>query len=159
MPNPFQNAKASTESEAPAAGTFQRPASSDKPAAKSKDPFARPTGGGDQTKITEDLGSLLVVRLKGIERDFQTAYGPCDTAEADWIVCDGENAGETRTDGRIFNRPLVKDLAKLQPGGLLVGRLMKGTAKTGQSEPFIFQDFDEEEEELARQCAESVGWI
>lgn len=161
MGNPFAQAQAKSETkdEAKPTPTMSRPASSDKPAAKGRDTFTRPSGGGDQVKIKEDLGSLLVVRLESIERDFSTEYGLVDAARADWIVCDGDNAGETRTGGMIFNTPLVRDLARLQPGGLLVGRLMQGDAKPGKSAPYIFQDFTDEEEALARECVETVGWV
>lgn len=161
MANPFASAQAknSAPKEDKPAPTMSRPESSDKPAAKGRDPFTRPSGGGDQVKIKEDLGSLLVVRKIGVRENMSTAYGITDAVEADWLVCDGDNAGEVRTGSLIFQGPLVRDLKRVADGGLLVGRLMLGEAKSGQSAPYIFQDFTDEEEDLARECVTSVGWV
>ena len=160
MSNPFKSAGSATK-EAPKASTgITRPESSDKPAAKAtkKDPFARPTGGGDGAKIQDDLGSLLVVRPTEFLEGMDTSVGSTDAVRADWLVCDGDNAGEIREGALIFNKPLVRDL-KRAVGGLFVGRLAMGNKEIKGNKPFIFQDFNDEEQALAVECAESVGRI
>lgn len=124
-----------------------------------KDPFARPSGGGDGARIKEDVGSLLVIRMKEYKASVDTVHGETAAVSADWLVCDGENKGETRLDGLIFNRPLVRSLQDLEKGALFVGRLELGQAKPGKNAPYIFVDVDDDELPLARECAEAVGWL
>lgn len=162
MANPFKTAGATTTKDAPASKpAMTRPESSTKAEEKTapkKDPFARPTGGGDGARIKDDLGSLLVLRPTEFLENFTTSVGSGDVIRADWLVCDGENAGEIREGALIFNAPLVRDL-KRAVGGLFVGRLEMGQKEIKGNKPFIFVDYSDEEEALARECAESVGWI
>lgn len=157
MSNPFsKTAPAATK----ATATMTRPESSTKAEAApaKKDPFSRPTGGGDGAKIKDDLGSLLVVRPTELLENFTTSVGTSDTIRADWLVCDGDNAGEIREGALVFNAPLVRDL-KRAVGGLFVGRLEMGQKEIKGNKPFIFVDYSDEEEALARECAESAGWV
>lgn len=163
MTNPFKKTAAPAATGG-ASATISRPESSDKPPAKAvtaRDTFARPKGGGGSS-IKDDMGSLLVVRPTDFLKDYTSSVGTGDVVRADWLVCDGENAGEIREEGMIFNRPLVRELARVireNPGGLFVGRLSLGAREIKGNKPFIFQDFTDEEHALAVECAKSVGWI
>lgn len=161
MANPFsKNAGTTTATKVEEKPAMTRPESSTKAEkdAPKKDPFARPTGGGDGARIKDDLGSLLVLRPTEFLENFTTSVGSGDVIRADWLVCDGENAGEIREGALIFNAPLVRDL-KRAVGGLFVGRLEMGQKEIKGNKPFIFVDYDDDEEALAKDCAASVGWI
>ena len=167
MSNPFVKSSGTTatppKASASAQTTISRPDDSEKPDAKvtKKDPFARPSGGGGAA-IKDDLGSLLVIRPTELLLDYKSSVGTSDVVRADWLVCDGKNAGEIREDALIFNKPLVRSLRKVverNPGGLFVGRLVMGQKEIRGNKPFIFQDFNDEEQALAVECAESVGWL
>lgn len=157
MTNPFTKKSAAPAASKPDAATFARPGE-EKEEAPKRDAFARPSGGGDGAAIKADLGSLLVVRPTEFLEGFSTSVGTGDVIRADWLVCDGENAGEVREEGLVFNKPLVRDLKK-HVGGLFVGRLTMGAKEIKGNKPYIFQDFTDEEEALARDCAKAVGWI
>lgn len=113
------------------------------------DTFDSPSSGA---RITDFEGSLLLVKPTALEEEISTTYGPADAIVADVVVLDGKEANpEPYTDVYIFQKALRGQLkAKVGTGRYVLGRLGKGTAKSGQSAPWLLQDPTDGDKETAR---------
>lgn len=98
-------------------------------------PFAAPatTSGIDLKALN---GSLLCITVRSVERDIQTSYGPTDAIKADVAVLDGADKGDEYNETLIFPRVLRSQLES-KIGEKVLGRLGQGTAKPGQSAPWM----------------------
>lgn len=163
--NPFAAARSATpaaktapatKKAAPAEQMFET-AESTKPAAAERtagqDPFAMPSGPGSGDKITDYIGELLLVKPEELIEGLSTSIGVSDAIRVDVAVLSGDAMGTTSEGMLVFQTALMRDLKKVLngPSPYLLGRLGKGVAKQGKSAPFIFNQPDEEEMELARQ--------
>ncbi len=113
------------------------------------DPFSSPAQGGDRIPLDDVNGSLLLFTVRGVEKDIQTSFGPSDAVKCDVAALDGNNKGETWDDTLIFPRVLRSQLASRE-GGMVLGRLGKGTAKPGQSAPWLLADPTDTDKETGR---------
>ena len=103
------------------------------------DPFATPaapTGGID---LKEHKDALLLFTVHGVEEAIQTSYGESSAVRCDVAVLDGDHAGDEHADTLIFPKVLQSQLRKAV-GQKVLGRLGQGTAKPGQSAPWILTD-------------------
>ena len=165
-PNPFlNNAAAQTEAapaqpEQPTAGA-QNFAQPDGAPADTSALFGAAPAGGSGARLKDDLGALVVIRPTEFKKDFATSNGPADAIAADWIVCDGPNAGAVREGALIFGRAVVPGLKSNLDNGVkfTVGVLAHGEAKPGKSAPLILTNFTPEQLQLAQQAVAHVGWI
>lgn len=183
MTNPFANAataRTATPAAAPATApaqqpTFQAPAVQTQkpapaPAAKVEsagtgfgDPFGQPAGPGSGEKITDMLGSLLLVKPTEYIEEMSTSSGDTDAVRADIAILDNtEEPGHIAEGVLIFQMALKRDLRKIMdsPQPYLLGRLDRGQAKVKgkpESAPYIFVKFTEEEAALANQFLQAVG--
>lgn len=172
MTNPFANAATARTATPPAAQpTFQAPAS--KPAVQTQkaapaesqgtgfgDPFGQPAGPGSGEKITDMLGSLLLVKPTEYIEEMSTTSGDTDAVRADIAILDNtEEPGHIAEGVLIFQQALKRDLRKIMSGSqpYLLGRLDRGQAKGNKSAPYIFVKFTEEEAALANQFLQAVG--
>ena len=113
------------------------------------DLFDAPASGG--VKITQFDGQLLLITPTAHEKDIATAYGPADAVTVDLVVLDGANAGEEHTGIRVFQKALQGQLRpKVGTGRMVLGRLGRGTAKPGQSAPWLLADPTEQDKQTAR---------
>lgn len=113
------------------------------------DLFDAPASGG--VKITEFDGQLLLITPTAHETDIPTAYGPADAVTANIAVLDGNGAGQEHTGVRIFQKALQGQLRpKVGTGRMVLGRLGRGTAKPGQSAPWLLSDPTESDKQIAR---------
>lgn len=119
------------------------------------DQFDSPSSGA---RITDFEGSLLLVKPTSKEEGISTTFGLADAVVADVVVLDGGNANaEPYTDVYVFQKALQGQLkAKVGSGRYVLGRLGKGTAKPGQSPPWVLQDPSERDKEAARVYLKTV---
>ncbi len=174
MTNPFANA-ATARTATPAAAPAQQPAfqapavQTQKPAPAAKptesagtgfgDPFGQPAGPGSGEKITDMLGSLLLVKPTEYIEEMSTTSGDTDAVRADIAILDNtEEPGHIAEGVLIFQQALKRDLRKIMdsPQPYLLGRLDLGRAKGNKSAPYIFVKFTEEEAALAHQFIKAV---
>lgn len=119
------------------------------------DAFDSPSSGA---RITDFEGALLLVKPTSKEEAISTAFGPADAIVADVVVLDGKDAAaEPYTDVYIFQKALQGQLkAKVGTGRFVLGRLGRGTAKAGQSAPWLLQDPTEDDKKTARVYLQTV---
>jgi len=105
-------------------------------------PFLAPASASGGIDLDSVLGSLLLVTVLGQEHGVQTVHGPADPIRANVAVLDGDHKGEEHEDVLLFPRVLISQL-RPRVGGNVLGRLEKGTARTGQSAPWILAEATE----------------
>lgn len=105
--------------------------------------FAQPasTSGFD---LSSNEGSLLLFRPTGT-RSVATAYGESDAVEATVGVIDGANAGDVITGALVFPKILQSQLTPSINKTMVIGRLGRGTAKPGQSAPWVLNEYTQED--------------
>lgn len=177
MTNPFLTNTAAPAAQAPAPAAQAPVAQTPPPAAQapapgaaaiggvpsvdSADPFAKPTGGGDGSKISDDLDQAILVRPTEYIPSMNTSQGVTDAVRADWIVLTGPNQGQVRNSSLIFQKVLKSELRAIMgtPKPMMVAVLAKGVAKNGNSAPYLFGQADEAAYALAAQAASAHNWI
>lgn len=112
--------------------------------------FATPAA-GDNFDIKANEGSLLLIKPTGFTQGINTSYGLADAVEATIGVVDGPNAGEIVEEALIFPKVLQGQLKKHIGKAMVPGRLGKGTAKPGQSAPWLLQDANEQDMQAVQQ--------
>lgn len=114
------------------------------------DLFDAPSSGSG-VKITEFEGQLLLLTPTAVEKDIPTAYGAADATTVTIVVLDGAGAGEEHVDVKVFQKALQGQLRpKVGTGRMVLGRLGRGTAKPGQSAPWLLADPTEQDKQVAR---------
>jgi hypothetical protein len=98
-------------------------------------PFNDPGTGGDRIDWNTVHGALLVFDVKGHEESVTTTFGDKPAIRSDVTVLDGPNKGTVYTDALVFPLVLIGQL-RGSIGGMVIGRLGKGTAKVGQAAPW-----------------------
>jgi hypothetical protein len=67
-----------------------------------------------------------------------TRYGDCEAARCDYAV--DVDTFEAYTDVVLFGAALVPRLVDADDGAVVVGRLVRGVPKAGQSPPWLLED-------------------
>lgn len=100
----------------------------------------------------EDLnGRLLLIQPLSEEKDIPTAFGSTNAVRANVTVLDGPSAGEEFADTLIFPKVLQSQVkGNCGTGRFNLGRLGKGTAKPGQSAPWMLGDPTDADKDAAR---------
>lgn len=112
------------------------------------DMFDEPSTGA---RITDFAGCLLLVTPTEYRDEVMTVRGPTDAVVADLTVLDGDHAGETHPGTMIFQKVLKGQLrGKVGTGRSVLGRLMQGSAKPGQSAPWILASPTDADKNTAR---------
>jgi hypothetical protein len=111
-------------------------------------PFAKPAPPGEGIKWADLEGSLLIIDPISLETDIQTSYGSSDAVRARVSIVDGPQAGNVYEDTLIFPKVLSGQL-KGHLGGKVLGRLTTGTAKPGQSAPWLLTEATEQDQAAA----------
>ena len=104
---------------------------------------------GDQVKVAELLGCLVLIWVKEFREDIPTAYGPSDAIACDVHVLDGAKGGEKFESTLVFQKALIGSLRSAIGGEPVLGRIGQGVAKPGQSPPYILQPFTDADAALA----------
>lgn len=110
---------------------------------------AAPSGG---IKFDDFKGALFIVEPLSQETGVQTAFGSADPVRANVHIITGPDSSEDYPDTLIFPKVLAGQL-KTQIGKKVVGRLGQGTAKPGQSAPWLL------EEATADDIAKAQAWL
>jgi hypothetical protein len=120
--------------------------------------FNDPATGGDKLPLAELEGALLLVSPLEQMAEMQTSFGPATPIRANVAVLDGASKGNVYDDALIFPRVLQ---GQLRPsiGGMVVGRLGKGTAKAGQSAPWTLIAANDGEKDTARKYLAHVATL
>lgn len=119
-------------------------------------PFSTPGAPGESVPFAELKGSLLILKVQGMETGIQTVHGPADAVRADISVLDGPKAGEEYADALVFPRVLKGQLSR-KVGELVLGRLGQGVAKPGQSAPWILDAPSEADVQAGQQHLSKAG--
>lgn len=115
--------------------------------------FQQPSQGGDQVKIPELLGALVLVYVREVRENITTPYGEKEAIACDLHVLDGPKAGEISENSLIFQGALIGALRAAAGGDPVLGRIGQGTAKPGQSAPYILLPFTDAD------AAVATAWI
>jgi hypothetical protein len=116
-----------------------------------EDSFAQPAS-GSKFKPADYQGHLLLVWPTEYRTGIKTDYGDSDAIAARVVVLDGENGSEEHDNVLFFQSALIGTLkSSVGNSKPVLGRLSKGTAKPGQSAPFILTPFTEEDAVIARE--------
>jgi hypothetical protein len=117
--------------------------------------------GGERHRIADDEGRPVLIRIHEIYRTADK-FNPGqekDVAVVDWVVLDPTNP-QIRTDARIFNPGITKDLIRTLSDNkrFHVGRV--GTKATDKGKPaVILIPLTAEEAEYAKQAGQALGWF
>jgi hypothetical protein len=101
--------------------------------------FATPSAPGDGIKWADHKGALLLIEVTDFHPAMKTSFGEADAVEANVVVLDGEGKGAKYDTALIFPKLLVSQ-TKNSKGQKVLGRLAQGTAKPGQSAPWLLQE-------------------
>ena len=120
------------------------------------DPFDGP-GSTSSLDLEKINGRLLLVKPIAHETNVSTKLGPKDAIRADVTVLDGPGAPDETRDVLIFPKMLISQVkSNAGTGRFNLGRLGKGQAKPGQSEPWILADPTEPDKVTARTYLKSA---
>ena len=98
---------------------------------------AAPPSGGITWADHKD--ALLLIEPLTFESQIQTSFGPADAVKANVYVIDGAGVGESYAETLVFPKLLASQL-KGHIGTKVLGRLSQGTAKPGQSAPWLLNE-------------------
>lgn len=115
---------------------------------------AAPPSGG--ITWADHKGKLLIIEPQSFEQGIPTAFGDADAVKANVHVITGPGESEDFPEALVFPKLLASQL-KGQIGKKVVGRLGTGTAKPGQSAPWLLEeataeDLTKAQEWLAKQA-------
>lgn len=105
-----------------------------------------PTGGIDWS---QHKGSLLIIEPLSYEEGIQTAFGAANATKANIYVLTGPDTADEFPEALIFPK-LLASQTKSQIGKKVVGRLGQGTAKPGQSAPWLLEEANSDDIEKAK---------
>lgn len=109
--------------------------------------FQQPSQPG-QFALKDYLGRLVLFTVHAHEADIQTAFGVSDAIRADVVVLDGADAPEEIADALIFGRAVVGSL-KGNVGQQVLARIGQGTARPGQSAPWVLNAYSDTDAQVA----------
>jgi hypothetical protein len=105
---------------------------------------------GDRVDLKELNGALLFIEVKELHLGIATAFGPSDAVTCNVAVLDGAKKGETFQDTMLFPKILVSQLKPSIGAAPVLARLGQGTAKPGQSAPWVLTGPTEAEIQTGR---------
>lgn len=106
-------------------------------------PFSAPaTASG--IKWEEHKGRLLIIEPLRVQEGIQTAFGLSDAVAANVHALTGPGEAEVFEDCLVFPKALQGQL-RPRIGEKVLGRLVQGQAKVGQSPPWMLQEATEED--------------
>lgn len=105
----------------------------------STNPFAAPAAPADGIKWADHKGRLLIIEPTAHEQGIQTVHGPSDAIRADVHSLTGPTEADVFADCLIFPKVLQGQL-RSRLGEKVIGRLVQGNAKAGQSPPWMLEE-------------------
>lgn len=104
---------------------------------------------GDKVIISELVGSLVLIWAHEHVEDIQTAFGAADAVRVDLHALDGPKGGEKFENTLIFQKALIGSLRSAIGGDPVLARIGQGTAKPGQSPPYVLLPFTDADAAVA----------
>ena len=122
--------------------------------------FEKPSTPSGGITWADHKGALLLIEPVSFESQIATSFGAADAVKATVHVIDGPGAGESYDDTLIFPKLLVSQ-TKSAIGKKVLGRLSQGSAKPGQSAPWLLaeasaEDIAKAEQWVTQQATSSV---
>jgi hypothetical protein len=114
--------------------------------------FATPSAPGGGITWADHKDALLLIEPLSFEAQVSTAFGAADAVKANVTVIEGAGAVATYDETLIFPKLLVSQ-TKSSIGQKLLGRLGQGSAKPGQSPPWLLN------EASAADIAKAEAWV
>lgn len=114
--------------------------------------FVQPAPPGEGIQWGDLKGSLLIVEPLALEANINTTLGEKPAVRARVSVVDGPNADEVYPDTLIFPKVLMSQ-TRTNIGSKVLGRLVQGVAKPGQSAPWML------DEATADDMAKAQAWV
>lgn len=122
---------------------------------KPKGGLVDPTS-GDQFKMADNLGRLVIIEAKEFEKDFQTENGPADVIRGNVTVLTEDDAKTVLdepveyNDTVIFGRAVVGSLkSTVGSGQLVVAVIGQGVKKAGKNAPWLLEAASDKQKKLA----------
>jgi len=106
-------------------------------------------------KASDHLGRLLLIEVHEFVPNFPTNNGDAEVVRADVTVLDAEGGPDVYSNTVVFGRVLVGALKGAVNGMPVLGRLGQGTAKPGQSAPWVLNAFNDLEAQVAEAYVKS----
>ena len=114
------------------------------------------TSSSDRFRLADHNGELILFTVRSIERGVRTDFGEKDAAKVDAVVLSGPTAGTRYDDQLIFAQVVRQQLAEaVEESGDpdVLARIGTGTAKAGQSAPWLLIEPSEADERTAQSAA------
>lgn len=118
--------------------------------------FQQPSAGSD-FRAKDHIGHLLLIYVRELRENIVTQYGTSDAISADVVVLTDPSGPRCETQVLFFQKPLIGSLRNSIGGEPVLARLGQGTAKPGQSAPYILNPYTEQDAAIATQYLQSVG--
>ena len=118
--------------------------------------FQQPSAGSD-FRAKDHIGHLLLIYVRELRENIATQYGTSDAISCDIVVLTDPNGPRRETGVLLFQKPLIASLRNSIGGDPVLARLGQGTAKPGQSAPYILNPYTSEDAAYATQWLQSVG--
>jgi hypothetical protein len=104
---------------------------------------------GDQVKVAELVGCLVLIWARDFREDITTTFGPSDAVACDIHVLDGAKGGEKFENTLVFQRVLIGSLKPAIGGDPVLARIGQGIAKPGQSAPYMLNPYTQTDAAIA----------
>lgn len=111
---------------------------------------------GDQFKMADHLGQLILVDPQEFETDFQTENGPADIIRGDVTVLTEDDAKtplkepEEFKNTILFGRAVVGALrSQVGSGQLVIGVVGQGVKKAGKNAPWLLEAATDKQKKIA----------
>lgn len=114
--------------------------------------FAAPSAPTGGITWADHKGALLLIEPLSVETGIQTSFGAADAVRANITVLDGPGAPAEFPDALIFPK-LLQSQTRGQVGQKVLGRLGQGSAKPGQSAPWLLEEATPED------IAKAEAWV
>ncbi|MFD0884608.1 hypothetical protein ACFQ08_08585, partial [Streptosporangium algeriense] len=118
--------------------------------------FSQPSAASD-FRAKDHVGHLLLVYVRELRKDIVTTYGTSDAIACDVVVLTDPNGPRCEPGVLLFQKPLIGSLTNSIGKDPVLARLGQGTAKPGQSAPYLLNPFTEQDAAFATQYLNSVG--
>jgi hypothetical protein len=119
--------------------------------------FKKPASASGRLNWGDLNGSLVLAYAKGIETNVQTSVGERDCVVSDVHVLDGAQQGRVYRNAYVFPVVLQDQLRDEIGDEPILGRVGQGTAKRGQSAPWLLEEADAKGEKIATAYLDSLG--
>ncbi|WP_433415064.1 hypothetical protein ACQP1V_36340 [Microtetraspora malaysiensis] len=118
--------------------------------------FSQPSAGSDW-KAADHVGHLILFYVREIRENIVTTFGNSDAIAVDLVVLTDPSGPRAEPQVLLFQKALIGSLRGSIGKEPVLARLGQGTAKAGQSAPYILQPYSEQDAAYATTYLQSVG--